>query len=440
MSPARRRWALMLMLAITTCAFMDRAILNTVGQAIKDDLAISDLQLGLLGGVAFSILYGVLGVPVARLAERKDRITIVTIAIAVWSTMTVACGFAGNFAHLLLARVGVGVGEAGANAPVQSFLADAYPAGQRGSVVSVLGLATPIGIVLGGIGGAWVAQHHGWRAAFILVGLPGLLLALLARLTLRDLRPKSASVEVPRFGAVVRTLLASRGFRHILAGGVLASFVGQASVAFGHPFLVRNFGLGYTEAALYFALMNSVSVAGGFLIGGFVVDHFVRRDVRFYGWIPGVLIALSTIFYVSGYLQHNLTTAAILLTIPGAFAATYYAPLLAVTQNLVGSRMRATAISIVLLSLNLIGLLFGPLTAGALSDYYYRSALPASITPDSCRAATGAIEATCHAASANGVRYALVTIVLLLVWSGGHYLMSTRYLKDELDLTDNEAG
>lgn len=431
-----RHWPLVLLLAISTCAFIDRAILNTVGQAVKDDLALSDLQLGLLGGAAFSILYATLGVPVARLAERRDRVKIIAGAVAIWSIMTAICGFTATFAQLLLARVGVGVGEAGANAPAQALLADRYPPHQRASVVGVLGLATPIGIVLGGIGGAWLAQTYGWRSAFFAVGVPGLLLSALALATLRDPRPKATSAtaaDVPRLSEVLKALWASRGFRHILAAGVITNFIGQSVLAFGHPFFVRAFGLTYTEAAVVFALMNSVSVAGGYLTGGFLVDHLARRDLRFYGWTPGLFMWLAAPFYALGFLQHDFTAALVLLTIPGLFSATYFAPAMAVTQNLVSNRMRATAVSVVMLSFNLVGLLFGPLVAGALSDAYAAHAFTASDYGAVCSTAAAQAGAACREASASGVRGALISVSLLFLWSGTHFMLSARHLRKDLD-------
>lgn len=433
--PLPRHWALGVLLAISTCAFIDRAILNTIGQAIKDDLGLTDLQLGLLGGAAFSIFYGLLGVPVARLAERFDRVKIIAAAVTIWSMMTVLCGLTSTFAQLLLARMGVGIGEAGANAPAQAYLADQYPAGRRASVVGILGLATPIGIVLGGIGGAWLAQHYGWRVALMAVGLPGLLLAVLALFTLRDNRPTATpgeTADVPPFRVVLNTLFASRAFRHILAAGVITNFIGQAVLAFGHPFFVRAFGLSYTEAAVIFALMNSVSVAGGYLTGGFLVDWLVKRDLRFYGWAPGLFMWLAMPFYALGFMQKDLVAALILLTIPGLFSATYYAPSLAVTQNLVSDRMRATAVSVVVLAFNLIGLLFGPLVAGALSDAFAARAFGAPGYAEACAGAAALASPTCQAASAEGVRGALICVSLLFVWSGAHFMLSARHMPRDL--------
>ncbi len=431
-----RYWVLALLLAISTCAFVDRAILNTVGQAIKDDLRISDLQLGLLGGAAFSLLYGILGVPIARLSERHNRVRIIGTAVAVWSAMTVVCGFASSFAHLLLARIGVGIGEAGANAPSQSLLADYFPPHQRASVVGILGLATPLGIVLGGIGGAFVAQRFGWRSAFLLVGFPGFLLALLAWATLREpVRGASdglaAEPDVPPLSAVFRRLAASRGFRHILAAGVITNFVGYSVVSFAHPFFVRAFSLSYTEAALAFAAMNSISVTGGFLAGGMVTDRLIRRDIRFYGWLPGICMFLAVPGYVLGFLQTDWVTALIFLTIPGLFSATYYAPTYAVTQNLVTSRMRASAVSLVSLALNLVGMAFGPLVTGALSDYFAARHFAGDYAA-LCPTKVATLGEACRSASTEGVRAALICVVLLFFWSGTHFLLAARHLKREM--------
>ena len=372
---APRRWALGMMVAISTLAFIDRTILNTVGQAIKDDLGISDLQLGLLGGAAFALFYGVLAIPVARLAERRSRVAIISVAVACWSAMTMLCGLAGSFSQLLLARIGVGVGEAGANAPVQSLLGDYYPPNRRASAIAILGLATPLGLVLGGIGGAVFAQNFGWRSAFLLVGLPGLALAGLAALTVKEpRRGQSEGVAVedkaPPLSAVLRRLAASGSYRHMLAGAVLTNFIGTAIISFTHPFFVRAFGLTYAQAAYAFALVFGLSVAGGYLLGGFATDRLARRDVRFYGWLPAACMFLSAPGYIFGFMQTELVAGILVLIIPGLFSSAWYAPTYAVTQNLVSPRMRASAVAVSALLMSLVGMVLGPVVTGALSDHF----------------------------------------------------------------------
>ncbi|WEK44062.1 MAG: MFS transporter [Candidatus Sphingomonas colombiensis] len=433
-TPRERRWALGLLLAVSTVAFIDRTILNTTGQAIKTDLKLSDLQLGLLGGTAFALLYGVLGIPVARLAERYNRVRIIAIAVAAWSAMTALCGMASGFPGLLLARIGVGIGEAGAGPPSQSLIADYFPPDRRASAFGILGLATPIGIIVGAIGGAVVAQHFGWRAAFLIVGLPGLLLSAIVWSMLRE-APRGlgdghlAGAETPPLGAVVRLLAGSRAFRNVLMAGIVVSFVGSSGMTFTHPFFVRSFPVGYTEAAIAFALMNSVSLAGGYLLGGFVTDRLGRRDVRWYGWMPGICMILTAITYVIGFSQSTWLWTIVLLTPPGLFAGVYFGPTFAITHNLVEPRMRASATAIMTLTTSMIGMTLGPLATGWLSDLYAARAFAGDYA---VTCADGNALAACATASASGLRAALVTVCAMFVIAGFNFLRAAGSLPREL--------
>ena len=438
-TPKDRRWALIVLVAISTVAFIDRSILNTVGQAIKDDLKISDLQLGLLGGLAFALLYAVMGIPVARLAERKSRVAIISIAVAVWSAMTALSGFANSFAHLLLARIGVGVGEAGAGAPSQSLLSDYYPPEKRASAFSILGLATPMGLVIGGMGGAIVAQQLGWRAAFFVVGLPGLILAAVAWLTVKE-PPRGFSegredvAEAPPLLQVLKRLLSSPTFLNTLAAVTVVSLVGFSGMTFLHPFLVRTFDIDYTQAALAFVGVNSVSLAGGYLAGGLVVDRLVKRDVRWYGWAPAIAMLLAAPAYVIGFSQSQLPATVIALVFPGLFAGMHYGPTYAVIHNLIEPRMRASAVAIVALVSGVVGMIVGPTVTGALSDHFRNAAFGAGDYDAVCAAAAKGsdLAAGCTAASAHGLRMALVIIVTLYAWAALHYWLASRTMKREL--------
>jgi MFS family permease len=436
-TPADRRWALFMLVAISTVAFIDRSILNTVGQAIKDDLHVSDLQLGLLGGAAFAILHGVLGIPIARLAERRSRVAIISIAITVWSAMTALSGFAGNFTHLLLARIGVGIGEAGAGAPSQSLLSDYYPPEKRASVFSILGLATPIGIVLGGLGGAIVAQSFGWRAAFFIVGVPGLLLALIAWLTVKE-PPRGFSEgrddtdPAPPLTAVLATLFASKTFRHVLVAAVIVSLVGFSGMSFLHPFMVRTFNVSYTTAAFAFVIVNSISLAGGYLMGGYITDHLVKKDVRFYGWAPGVAMLLAGPAYILGFIQTEWVAAILVLILPGLFSGVYFGPTFAVTHNLIEPRMRASATAILSLITSIVGMTTGPVITGWLSDHFAQQAFKAGDYAALCPGAGTALADACRVASASGIKTALIIIVTLFWWAALHYFLAARTVKAEL--------
>ncbi len=435
-SPRERRWALALLLAVATVAFIDRTILNTVGEAVKRDLGLSDLQLGILGGAAFALLHGVLGIPVARLAERKSRARIIAIAVGVWSAMTALCGFAGGFAGLLAARIGVGIGEAGAGAPSQSLLADYFPPHRRATAFGILGLATPLGIIIGAIGGAVVAQAFGWRAAFLIVGLPGIALSVLVWFTLKEPARgqsdgKLASDDTPPFREVLRTLFSSRAFRSLLVAGTIVNFVGFSGMSFAHPFFVRTFPVGYTEAAVAFALINSVSLAGGYYLGGALTDRLGRRDVRWYGWLPAICMMLAAVTYVIGFSQSTWLATIVLLTPPGLFSGMYFAPTFAITHNLVGPRMRASATAVLTLTMSIVGMTLGPIVTGLLSDRFAAGAFSGDYAAV-CPGAGTAMAAACQTASSHGLRTALITVCAMYALAGLAFLRAAGSLTTEL--------
>lgn len=434
-----RRYAVFMLLVVSTVAFIDRSILNTVGQAIKTDLHLSDTQLGLLGGAAFAILYGVLAIPVARLAERYNRVRIISISMAAWSAMTALCAAAGGFGGLMLARIGVGIGEAGSGAPSQSLVGDYFPPEKRASIFGILGLATPIGIIFGGIGGAVVAELYGWRAAFLLVGLPGIALAAVVWLTLKE-PPRGlsdgrlASDVTPPLTEVLRRLGGSPAFRNLVFAGTMVSFVGYAGMTFAHPFFVRNFDVGYTEAAVAFAVINSLSLGSGSVLGGLVADRLGRRDIRWYGWVPAICMVLAAITYMIGFSQTSWFWTILLLSPPGFFAGVFTGPTFAITSNLVEPRMRASATAILTLTMSVLGMTLGPITAGWLSDIF---AARAFVGDYAATCADATMIATCAAASAEGLRTALVTVCSLYVVAGilfyrvaGHLPCELAHMKD----------
>jgi MFS family permease len=441
----RRGVPLVLLLCISTSAFIDRSILNTVGQAIKDDLHISDLQLGLLGGAAFALLYGVLCVPVARLSERYSRVRIICVAVVVWSLMTLICGFARSFSALLIARVGVGVGEAGVVAPSQSLLADIYPPERRASAVAILGLAIPLGIIIGGIGGGIFAQRFGWRGAFEFAAIPGLVLAGLTYWAVREpergaSENKGTDDHVPSIGDVVRRLWSSRAYRHILYAGAVTSFIGFGMVTFTHPFFVRAYSMDYTQAAVAFVLINSVSNAGGFLIGGLVTDRLIKRNRRFYGWLPAIGAFAACPLYVLGFLQVHWLPAVLILMLPGLFSATWYAPTYAVTQNLVTPRMRASAVALTSLVFNLTGMTLGPAVTGALSDYFATRRFVSGNYALQCTAIKTGAHTLCQAASASGIRMALIILVSFFLLSGMHFMLAAKHMKRGVESFDRPGN
>ena len=297
---------------VYTSNFIDRTILATLGQAIKLDLKITDAQLGLLQGIAFALFYTILGIPVARLADRFSRVNILTVCLVVWSGMTALCGVAANFPQLLLFRFGVGVGEAGCSPSAQSLIADYYPPQKRSAALSIYSFGIPLGAMIGAVSGGWIAEHMSWRIAFFIVGVPGLILAVITKLFLREPArgcPETAGAAgqtgaaLDADGGAARKLLERNvSFVHITAGATLISFVGYGVGGFSQPYFIRNFHLGLAQVGLVFGIISGVSAGLGTLVGGFVTDWAGKRDRRWYAWVPGIGFLIALPFYVSAYL------------------------------------------------------------------------------------------------------------------------------------------
>jgi predicted MFS family arabinose efflux permease len=384
---------LALLLAAYTFNFIDRTIIATIGQAIKVDLKITDTELGLLGGLSFAALYTVLGIPIARLAERQNRVTIISIALVVWSGFTVACGFAANFVSLLLLRVGVGVGEAGCSPPSHSLISDIYTPGRRASALSVYAFGIPLGAMIGAAAGGWLAQAYGWRIAFMVVGAPGILLALLTKLIIREpARGAADPVERPalaedvtaqavtgpargwlmrefsELGAVIGDLFGHWPVLNMVLGITLTSLGGYGIGQFSPPYFNRAFGLSYAVVGLIFGLIGGVSSGLGTLAGGFVSDRASRGGASWYALTPAIGLAIATPIYLLAYTQLDWRLAAVILLLPGLFHYTYLGPTFGVVQNVVETRRRATATAVLFLFLNLIALGGGPLLTGLIID------------------------------------------------------------------------
>jgi MFS family permease len=284
-SASYRAWVLGLLSLIYMVNYIDRALLNIVGQAVKLDLGLSDFQLGLAGGAAFALVNGAIALPIARLAEHRSRVAIISASLAFWSLMTAVCGTAQNYWQLILARAGVGVGEAGGLAPSQSLIADYYPVQRRASALAIFGAAVPLGMLVGALGSGWITEHFSWRAAFIAMGIPGIAIAIVAALTLKE-PPRGHSDGLvlqgspPPLREVLRMLAAQPVFRHVLIGGSVLNFGFFGFLTFLHPFMVRSMHLAYGEAAIFYGLVTGIACGIGFLLGGLLADRLARRDRR----------------------------------------------------------------------------------------------------------------------------------------------------------------
>jgi predicted MFS family arabinose efflux permease len=353
--------------------FIDRQILSILLPAIRDEFQVGDTVLGLLAGTAFALFYVILGVPIAQLADRVNRRNLIAAAVAIWSGMTAVSGLATNIWHLVLARIGVGIGEAGCSPPAHSMIADLYPPERRSSAMGFYTLGISAGIMLAYLAGGWVAQNIGWRAAFFIVGIPGLLLALLVRFTLTEPQRGASEQRIdsgkrPTLLQVARFLLARRSFLYMAVAAGLSSFVGYSIINFMPSFVVRSFGMEIAVLGFWLGLIYGIAGGFGFFMGGYFADHFGRDNHRSALSFIGLAQVASAVFFVAVFLTPTATWCLILLVVPAVTSNFYLAPVLSQTQSLVSLRMRAVASSLVLLIINLIGLAIGPPVTGFISD------------------------------------------------------------------------
>jgi predicted MFS family arabinose efflux permease len=443
-----RSWFLFLLVLIYASSFVDRIIIAVVGQAMKVEMNLSDLQLGLLNGLAFSIFYSLLGLPIARLAERFNRVALIALSITAWSVMTALCGTAGAYWQLLLYRLGVGIGEAGSTPTSHSLISDQFGPRRRASALSIYAFGPPIGVLFGALGGGWVVQHLGWRPVFFVVGLPGLVFGLLAWFTLRE--PKRGGSEenaaarnlatVPPLREVLSVLLKSRAFRQMLLGTVIGAFAQYGIDLFIPVYLTRVYGMGYAQAGLIFGLVIGVGGLVGNLLGGVSADWASTKNNRWYAWVPALGTAIGFPLIVTALSLNAWPVAVTLLFVATVMLSMWNGPTFAVVHSIVEPRMRATASAFVFLIMNLVGQGLGPATVGMLSDrlaarFFTQGQFHlvcAAGAPHGAHGAAAPVQgpfaAACHDASAYGIRYAMLAVSIALVWSSVHYFLASRHL------------
>ncbi len=373
-SPAYKRFALAMLTAVYALNFIDRQILVILQEPIKADMALSDAQLGLLSGFAFAVIYVTAGIPIAYWADRGNRRNVISLAVAVWSGMTAVSGLAQNYGQLLLARVGVGLGEAGGSPPAHSMISDYYPPEQRATALSIYSSGIYVGILLGFLFGGVIAEAFGWRTAFMVVGLPGVLFALVLRFTLREpVRgrwEKTAAAHTPQPGLKqTMALLRDRpSFWYIALGSAFASYVAYGNGNFLPSFLIRNHHMSIAEVGTILALVSGVSGALGTFLGGYLSDRYGTRDMRWYLWIPMLGIALAYFPYLNMLLTDNISSGLVLVFFALILNSFYLGPCIALSHALVEPGMRALTSAVLFFVLNMIGLGLGPFLTGLVSD------------------------------------------------------------------------
>lgn len=362
-----------MLLVAYTLNFIDRQIIGILAVPIKAELHLTDGQLGLMGGLAFALFYSGLGIPIARLADRKDRGAIMAVALALWSLMTALCGAAQNFGQLFLARLGVGVGEAGGVAPAYSLIADIYPPEKRARALALYAFGIPIGSATGIVFGGFIATAVDWRYAFFIVGLAGLLLAPLFRKVVRDPRAERAAAGVAapapeKLGTVLGLIARKPSFWLLSLGASCSSMMGYGLFFWLPSFLVRSFGISLLSASLHFGAILLVGGLTGIWLGGRVADGMARRNRGAYALVPAVAFVTTIPFYALGIGAQAILPAMALLLVPTALGLVWLGPVTAAVQGLVPPSMRTTASAIFLFVNSLIGIGVGTPAIGWLSD------------------------------------------------------------------------
>jgi MFS family permease len=414
--PWRRWYTLGILVAVYASSHVDRQIMGILLEPIKAELGASDTQMGFLIGLTFALFYATLGMPIAMLADRSNRRNIIAAATTVWSIMTVACAYVGSFTQLALTRIGVGIGEAGSSPPSHSMIADLFSPEKRATAMGIFALGVNIGLLIAYLGGGWMSDNWGWRTTFVVVGLPGLVIALLVRFTISE--PTRGAAErdravarqtAPGFWVVARTMWNTPATRHVVLGSALAGFVGYGMVLWLPAFFVRSHGLSQTETGLTLALMAGVVGGLGTFTAGRLADLLAHRDPRWLSWVVALAKAGLVPFLVVFFLMDDLVPALLVYLVPAFFGGFYLAPTFAMIQALVPVEMRSVAAAICLFLLNIIGMGLGPQGVGMLSDY---------LAPEY---------------GAESLRYSLLVFGCVNIWSAWHYFLAGRTLKEDIE-------
>ncbi|MEC8834532.1 MAG: MFS transporter [Pseudomonadota bacterium] len=409
-----RRYVLAVLVLVFASSHVDRQIMGILGQPIKESLALTDTQLGLMTGLMFALFYATLGMPMAMWADRGNRRNIIALSISLWSAATAICGAASTYVQLLIARIFVGVGEAGSNPPSHSIIADLYEPEVRTTAMAIFATGVNFGILIGFLLGGWVNEWIGWRWAFVIAGLPGLILGLIVRFTVREpIRgqsdPGAMVNRPPRFPVVIRTMMQKPVVLHFVLGSALASFVGYAVVLWVPVYFVRIHEVGTGIAGTWLALLIGGGGALGTFLGGYFADRLsTRLGPSWRSWIIAIAIIAALPFSLLTYFSDTAFQGFVAFVIPSILGGVFIGPTFAMVQSRMPIEMRSVAASINLFVGNIIGLGVGPYAVGAISD-----TLQPTYGGDS-------------------LRYALSALAIVSIWSSLHFFLGGRRIRDEV--------
>ncbi|OYY92090.1 MAG: hypothetical protein B7Y45_00985 [Sphingomonas sp. 28-66-16] len=437
-------YMLVLLVLLNMSNYLDRGVISILQEPIKQDLKLQDWQLGMISGPAFALLYSIAGIPVARIADRSNRITVLSIALAIWSGMTAACGLAVGFTHLVIARLGVGAAEGACTPTSHSLVADLFEPRQRGLALSVLTTSIPIAQLMAPLIGGVVAMTWGWRTAFVVVGLPGLVLALVIWLTAKEPRhaPGAAKVASPgKFFADMRKLLAKRDFRWLF---VASAFMGASITAtnlFTASYFLRQFHLSLAQVGALMAAGLGVAGLAGTFIGGWIGDRFAGTYGRSYPWACAIGAGLASILFVIVFTRASWQWAIPFLLLANIATDFKNGPNSAAAQNMAPPEMRATTSAVLMVAVIAIGATFGPMMLGAVSDVFGARAFPDALGNFSAMCPGGKpspnaaanIGKACEIAAAAGLRTAMLVPCATYMCAALCFYLSGRAITEPLE-------
>lgn len=372
---SRQRWAMLAVLfLVMTVSNIDRQIMTVALEPIKAEYGATDTEMGLLSGLAFAMFYVLLGLPIARWADRGNRKLIISASIAFWSLMTAACGLAQNFAQMFVTRLAVGIGEAGALPTSHSLIGDYFPPDNRGRAIAIFVMSGAVGYGAALIGGSYIASQMGWRSMFVIFGLSSLVTALLAGLVLREPRhilpPAEGADHGERYGPAIAGLLRKRSFRWLLAGTAFYGVVCYGALIFVVSHLVRSFGLSLTRAGMIYGVISTITALFGALVGGYLTDRMARSGPASVPGLTALLSLAAMPAYLLAFATGNLVLFTLAMLVGGCLLFAAAPPLYASFHIVSASRRRATAIALLSVMMNLVGLGGGPALTGILSDMF----------------------------------------------------------------------
>ena len=451
-SAGYRRLFVFMCFLVAVFNFADRAVFAVLAQQIKIDLALTDFQLGILQGLAFALLYALLGLPIGRLAERAPRIPIIAVAIIFWSGMTAACGMVSSFIQLVICRVGVGMGEAGAQPATSSLVGDQFGRTSRASVMALIMLGSPAGAFLGATIGGWVAGLWGWRMAFFALGIPGLIVGVLVILLLRepprgmaDSLPPSPSPP-PNFKAFLKVVMRKRSLLLVILAGALAGFGMTAISQFLAVYLARAYNLPVQQAGSLYGVISGLSLTAGLIIGSFGTDWLARLgNPRWPAWGAAIGLVIAPFLYWTAFSTHSAVLGSVLLVLAGSSMLIYYGPTLGMIQNMLEPRMRATGAALFAILYTIFGSGLGPTAVGWLSDHFAATSFTGDDYIATCHGAKAVLGqgsdalAPCAVAAAYGIKTALMSAVSVFFVAALLFLLASRKLEQDFYVASEET-